>query len=861
MDPCEDPCKIYPFKGIDFTAEEINSLLKSIQNKVDRGEVQDGLSAYKIAVANGYQGTEEQWLASLRGPRGNAMTFQDLTPEQIAELQSPATQAAENLNKESQAVIEGVKKDTQEAVDNANKAAELAETNSKIQWYPTVANNGDLSWSRNPTVTPPAKVNIKGPAGRDGLSGSTDDIIVVKDFNGEGSEGAKSYVLGAEVGPEIKENIEETKRLDKNNIAYRVSQFHQHTGFWEVVPYDSGAQTYLEASTYNKGDKVNVPNVPGKSFQAVKSLQGIMPDVNKISNKFTLEEAVYFVPDAYKTVGMEISFIDSVSNQPVVCRYKGGNFLDITSWLFDVYEKFSELEKMLCYLSYFNTNVPLIKIDTIAQKVICNVGSYFITELRNVNPTIIARINEVKETDFILKTTTNIFAASEMWILVWDVANGNAVLINYTAFSQADISEYYILGFGTLQDGGSFFRINGSIWLDDNILNLNASSRLKSIENTIAGIQQSSNIFTSDSDVNKRIKNLYVDKDYAKELGYDKIVVYAFFYNQEIGEYVIGVRGVNNTGSTSLVVYTYKPLYKDIIHALKYNGRIIALVQTNITEENIDNIGSNTAFAQDIAYNNYTFKQEYLNSNYIFQGLNVSLVTDSISTFEGYLADEEYETWYPKEDVTSPEQMWWSILFKETGMKLLKLAGWSGSLVTGDATSTTTARAGCSTKRINDLASVDVNPDIIINYIGYNDIKSGKLLGDYRANSSYPAETNSMEVFSEAYATMIKKEQQKYPKAKIFCCTLIPNTYQSANNANFPYISQGSDAATMQDYNNRIRELAINMGCEVIDFANAGITMNNYLLFTQTIFHVHPNVAGQRLLAYKAIADMTNKMI
>lgn len=344
-DPCQETCNNYPFKGVDFTAEEINSLLKSIQNKVDRGEVKDGLSAYKVAVANGYTGTEEQWLESLRGPRGNALTFQDLTSEQVAELQSPATQAAENLNKESQVLIEDVKKETQTAVDNANKAAELADTNSRIQWYPTVDGNGDISWSRNPTITPPATVNIKGPAGKDGLSGSTDDIIVVKDLNGEGNEGAKSYVLGAEVGPEIKENIEETKKLGKNDIAYRVSQLHQHTGFWEVVSYDSGAQTYLEASTYNKGDKVNVPNVPGNTFQAVKTLQGVMPDVNRISNKFTLEEAVYFVPDAYQTVGLEISFIDSVSNLPVVYRYKGGVFLDVSSWAFDMYEKFSEQDK------------------------------------------------------------------------------------------------------------------------------------------------------------------------------------------------------------------------------------------------------------------------------------------------------------------------------------------------------------------------------------------------------------------------------------------------------------------------------------------------------------------------------------
>lgn len=87
MDSCEDPCKKYPFKGIDFTAEEINSLLKSIQNKVDRGEVQDGLSAYKIAVANGYKGTEEQWLASLRGPK---LKYSDLTESDKDELTKPS---------------------------------------------------------------------------------------------------------------------------------------------------------------------------------------------------------------------------------------------------------------------------------------------------------------------------------------------------------------------------------------------------------------------------------------------------------------------------------------------------------------------------------------------------------------------------------------------------------------------------------------------------------------------------------------------------------------------------------------------------------------------------------------------------
>lgn len=43
----------------------------------------DGKSAYQVAVDNGFQGTEEEWLASLKG---EPFTYSDFTPEQIAEL-------------------------------------------------------------------------------------------------------------------------------------------------------------------------------------------------------------------------------------------------------------------------------------------------------------------------------------------------------------------------------------------------------------------------------------------------------------------------------------------------------------------------------------------------------------------------------------------------------------------------------------------------------------------------------------------------------------------------------------------------------------------------------------------------------
>ena len=51
-----------------------------------------GYSAYEIAVQNGYVGTEEEWVASLKGPKGDKgdpFTYSDFTPEQLGALKGP----------------------------------------------------------------------------------------------------------------------------------------------------------------------------------------------------------------------------------------------------------------------------------------------------------------------------------------------------------------------------------------------------------------------------------------------------------------------------------------------------------------------------------------------------------------------------------------------------------------------------------------------------------------------------------------------------------------------------------------------------------------------------------------------------
>ena len=59
--------------------------------EIDPSDYRNGmyLSAYLIAVKNGYKGTEKEWLESLRGEKGDSFVYTDFTAEQLARLQGP----------------------------------------------------------------------------------------------------------------------------------------------------------------------------------------------------------------------------------------------------------------------------------------------------------------------------------------------------------------------------------------------------------------------------------------------------------------------------------------------------------------------------------------------------------------------------------------------------------------------------------------------------------------------------------------------------------------------------------------------------------------------------------------------------
>ena len=67
-----------------------------------------GKSAYAIAVAHGFRGTEQEWLDSLKGLQGEPFKYSDFTPEQLNALKGPKGEQGDNVNAEVVAKIKNI---------------------------------------------------------------------------------------------------------------------------------------------------------------------------------------------------------------------------------------------------------------------------------------------------------------------------------------------------------------------------------------------------------------------------------------------------------------------------------------------------------------------------------------------------------------------------------------------------------------------------------------------------------------------------------------------------------------------------------------------------------------------------------
>lgn len=220
----------------------------------------------------------------------------------------------------------------------------------------------------------------------------------------------------------------------------------------------------------------------------------------------------------------------------------------------------------------------------------------------------------------------------------------------------------------------------------------------------------------------------------------------------------------------------------------------------------------------------------------------LSIMGDSISTFDEWIP-EGYYVFYPMNgDVQSVNQTWWKMVLDDMDMALCANASSSGSTCIGDSTGTDNPQHGCSDFRIADLMGKDgTYPDIIIVYMGTNDFLDNVLLGSN--DGTQYVEEGEIDNFSDAYSLMLDKLQANYPGTDIFCCNLPVIGGWSDEGILEVKVRQGM---TSEDYGRQIETIAAAKGCAVIDLQHCGLTIDNMNQYVADGVHFNPD--GMKLI-------------
>ena len=227
--------------------------------------------------------------------------------------------------------------------------------------------------------------------------------------------------------------------------------------------------------------------------------------------------------------------------------------------------------------------------------------------------------------------------------------------------------------------------------------------------------------------------------------------------------------------------------------------------------------------------------------NSVYSNKSVSVLGDSISTFNGYIPDGN-ETYYPYGDVLAVTDTWWKKLIDALCLELNVNNSWSGSRVT---TTNGDASAGCGDR----CEALGTNPDVIIVWMGINDFNNEVALGTYDGKTALP---NTTTTFREAYAIMLNKILTAYPTAEVWVCTLIQ--CERNGDSGFPEINGNGVALT--DFNKAIVDLADAFGVKVLDHNKCGLTYQNMPTYNPN--NLHPNKYGHSLIANNDIRQMDN---
>lgn len=245
-----------------------------------------------------------------------------------------------------------------------------------------------------------------------------------------------------------------------------------------------------------------------------------------------------------------------------------------------------------------------------------------------------------------------------------------------------------------------------------------------------------------------------------------------------------------------------------------------------------------------------------------FENKTISILGDSISTFEGISSGEASETtnttikdnrdYYKtgRFEVTLNDT-WWMQAKEALGAEILVNNSYSNTTIFSPF-SNNNETTGYLSRPYNLHDNTGENagqePDIIAVYIGTNDISYHKSrLGSYaeidfdtlilESNDSFIYQNPTTS--AEAYAIMLHKIINTYKDAEVYCFTLLPRNTESK-----------SDINLQKSFNETIKEIANHYGCFTVDLYNdSGITADeeNYSRYLLDSY-LHPNNMGMDVI-------------
>ena len=214
-----------------------------------------------------------------------------------------------------------------------------------------------------------------------------------------------------------------------------------------------------------------------------------------------------------------------------------------------------------------------------------------------------------------------------------------------------------------------------------------------------------------------------------------------------------------------------------------------------------------------------------------YKGRLFSVLGDSISTFEdmqplGYPVYYQYER-RQLNDLSSHSDCWWQQVIDAFGGKLLANASFSGGYVVKSPYYPESLASALHPDRRERLSQNGREPDVILLYLGTNDLGYGTMAEKQDPLCCFPT----------AYSALLAGLRARYPQAELWCFTLCPSDASPFSHADF------------MRYNAVIAQCAKQAGACLVDLYDPAFRYS-------TEDGLHPNRKGMVQIAEAALKSL-----